>query len=142
MLSSKYVPHVAEKPWGSFVNRPSIEYTGRGDQLVCFAWNCRYFRSSWDDVKAQGQRVVAMANGTNDDDGSPVNINTFQDAWGITCDDSGERFGWSPSEDWPFPCLTYDICGKGTMLYDQFKEDVLLVSIPTEASPYECYWEV
>lgn len=143
MKESKHVPQRCGAPRGSMLNRPSIEYTGYGNDLVCFAWNGRYFRASEDWVRKGCGKIVDIVNGNGEDiEGDYANVNTLQDLWGIECDDSGERFGWSPSDEWPFPCFTFDWCGQGTSLYDKFGERVLLVSIPPQASPYECYWEV
>ncbi len=142
MPQSQYVVQKAGQPFGRFVNRPSVEYTGRGNDLCCFAWNGRYFRSSKTDVIAQCDEFVKKVNGTGNDDGDYGNIGDLETMWGLFADDAGERFGWAPSEDWPYPCFTYDNLGPGTNLYDQFGEEIFLISIPPEASPYECYWEV
>lgn len=139
---SRHVPQKCGEPRGPMINRPSIEYTGHGNDLCCFAWNGRYFRADREWVKEGCKKVVELVNGKDGEEGDYANVNTVQDFWGITCDDSGERFGWAPSEEWPYPCFTFDDCGPGTYLYDQFGETVFLISIPTEASPYECYWEV
>lgn len=141
-VRAQYVPQKAGTPFGRFVNRPSVEYTGRGNDLCCFAWNGRYFRSSIADVKAQCDEFVKKINGTEKDDGDYGSVGDLEAMWGLFADDSGERFGWAPSDEWAFPCFTYDICSRGTNLFDQFGEDVFLISIPPEASPYECYWEV
>lgn len=141
-LKSQYVVQKAGQPFGRFVNRPSIEYTGRGEDLCCFAWNGRYFRSSIEDVKKQCEAFAAMVNGTNDEEGESGNVGDLECMWGLAFDDAGETFGWSPSEDWPFPCFVFDELGPGTDCYDRFGEKVWLISIPAEARPYECYWEV
>lgn len=141
MIQSQYVVQKAGQPFGRFVNRPSVEYTGRGDDLCCFAWNGRYFRSSIDDVKKQCAAFAAMVNGTNDEEGEPGSIADLEIMWGLIFDDSVKRFGWSPSENWAYPCFTFDELGPGTECYDRFGEKVWLISIPEDASPYECYWE-
>lgn len=141
-IRSQYVPRKSGEVKHPFLNRPSVEYTGRGNDLICFAWNARYFRSSIDDVKKGCNKLVELANGTDGIDGDYCNVGTLEDLWGLYVDDSGERFGWAPGDDWPYPCFTYDILGPGTAAYDAFGENVFLVSIPPEASPYECYWEV
>lgn len=142
MSYSMYVPQRCGEPRGPYVNRPSVEYTGRGNDLICLAWNCRYFRSSRDDVKKQCKKVVDLVNGDGEEDGEPISISKLEDMLGIMPSDSGEAFGWSPSEDWPYPCFTFEDCGPGTGLYEQFGERVLMISIPPEANPYGCYWEV
>ena len=137
--------HVVQKggdPRGPMINRPSIEYTGRGNTLCCFAWNGRFFRSNEEDVREQCRKLVNIANGDEEHDPDYVNINTLMDFWGLFCDDSGERFGWAPDEGWPYPCFTFEWLDKGTSTYDKFGERVFLISIPPEASPYECYWEI
>ena len=141
-VCSQYVVQRAGKPFGKLMNRPSVEYTGRGNDLICFAWNGRFFRSSIENVKECCDKLVKMANGTDGSDVDTVNVGTLEDLWGIVVDDSGESFGWAPGDDWAYPCFTYDILGQGTHAYDLFGEDVFLVSIPTDARPYECYWEV
>lgn len=138
MSYSMYVPQRCGEPRGSFVNRPSIEYTGRGDDLICFAWNCRYFRSSREDVQKQCEKFVSLI--TDEEDIGSIAL--LEEMFGIIPDDAGEAFGWSSSEDWPYPCFTFEDCGPGTQLYEQFGERVLMVSIPPEANPYGCYWEV
>lgn len=144
MLESKHVPRKCGPPMGPMFNRPSIEYTGRGNKLVCFGWNCRYFRSDWDDVRKQCDIFTSIANGnpSEGNDGEYVNVGELEQMWGIVPDDAGEHCGWAPSDDYAFPCFVFEVCGKGTGLYDKFGEEVLLVSIPPEAYPYEWYWEV
>lgn len=142
IAKSKYVPQKCGMPSGPMINRPSIEYTGRGNVLCCFAWNFRLFRSDPEDVKKNCQKIVALANGDENDDGEYVNLNSVNEACGISFAGSDERRGWAPVDDWPFPCFTYDWLGPGTELYEKFGEKVFLVSIPPEAEPYECYWEL
>ena len=141
MVQARYVPRRCGDPIGLF-NRPSVEYTGRGNELCCLAWNGRYFRSSEADVRKACDKVVKACNGNEEEDGCPVSIGDLEAELGILVDDSATRFGWSPDEDYNYPCFVYEKCGPGTYLYDLFKEPVLLISIPEPASPMEYYMEV
>ena len=141
IVQARNVPRKCGEPIGWF-NRPSVEYTGRGNELCCFAWNGRYFRSSEADVRRACDKIVQLCNGNEHEDGEPVGVSDVEYEWGLIPDDAARRYGWPGNEEYSYPCFVYERCGPGTYLYDIFKEDVLLISIPEPANPMEYYMEV
>lgn len=144
MIESRYVPTKCGEPVGYF-NRPSVEYTGHGNDLICFGWNGRYFRASEDWVRNGCDIIIRKCNGTydsEDGEGEPVGVKDLENVWGLCGDDPSYIFGWSPSEEYPYPCFTFEWLKEGSYLYDVFKEPVLFVGIPNEAMPTEYYMEV
>lgn len=141
IAKSKYVPQKCGMPSGPMINRPSIEYTGRGNVLCKLAWNARLFRSDPEDVMKQCGAVAKLVNGTDEEDGEPVNLNAINQRLGIVPADADEFRGWSPDDTTAFPCFVYDWLGPGTEDYERFGEKVFLVSIPVEATPIERYWD-
>ena len=144
MIESRYVPTKCGEPIG-FFNRPSVEYTGHGNDLICFAWNGRYFRAGEEWVRKGCDTIIKMCNGFYDPEngeGEAVSIRDLEAEWGLVSDDPASIFGWTPVEGYTYPHFTFDWQKEGTYLYDVFKEPVLLVSIPHEAWPIEYYMEV
>ena len=141
IVQARVVPRKCGEPIGWF-NRPSIEYTGRGNTLFCLAWNGRYFRSSEADVRRGCAEITKRCNGTEEEDGEPVSIADLENELGIRPDDAGYRTGWPSNENYSYPCFTFEWCGEGTYLYDVFGENVLMIVIPELATPIDCYMEV
>lgn len=142
MVQSKHVPQKCGEPRGPMFNRPSVEYTGRGNTIIFDGWGGRIFRSDVEDVKAGCEKLVQLVKGDGPEGGECANYNTLYSYWGIEKTDMGERDGWAPDEEWEHPDFVYTWLGPGTDLYDKFGEKVFLVEPQIDAFPYSCYWEV
>lgn len=131
----------AGPPRAKYASRPSVEYTGRGYELIYDAWAGRFFRSNFQDVKDGISELMRLFDGDNDSDGTPVNYNTLYSLWGLsTFTDKGQTDGWSPECT---PCLKFDIyqLDRDSDIGSMFDEPVIAVSPAAECWPYSDYWE-
>ena len=139
MNKSIVVPIQSEPPTSIFFNRPSIEYTGFGNDIVFDAWSGRYFYSCEDAVRRGCEHVIDLYKGDSYSDGQEVNYNDLYLAWNIETSDFGSINRWNPvRDDGRVPNFVYSWCGPGTSLYDKFNERVLLVEPDIESFPEYC----
>lgn len=141
--------HVATRggpPRGKYMNRPSIEYTGSGDQLCYDAFGGRWFRASIEAVKEGIQFFREMyyevPEGPHEFDGNYVGYNDLYGLWNVTVTDFASDYGYSPSEQAYVDDLTWtlNLVNPGeNELADKMGESVLII-IPDEA-PWACYME-
>ena len=135
---SRVLPIRSEPPDSIFFNRPSVEITGHGEQLVFDGWGGRFFRASEEWVKDGCKKLVSRYS-----EGEVLNYNDLYTIWNIETTDFGSSRGWSQSVDWKVDmAFVFTWCGPGTTLYSKFNERVLLVEPDIEAYPFEAYWEV
>ena len=145
--TAKHVATRGGPPRGKYMNRPSIEYTGSGDQLCYDSWVGRWFRSSIEAVEEGIQFFREMyyeqPNYPCEWDGNYVNYNDLYNLLNVTVSDLGDRYGYSPSDDYLVPNLTFSTTlvqpGEND-LADKMGESVYIIE-PDEA-PFECYREV
>lgn len=144
---AKYVSKHCGTPKGPFANRPSVEYTGYGNQLFFDAWGGRFFRSNEDQVRHACDNFIQMYQDSCEEEskggiGVWMNYNHLYALLGIQTTDFGNAFGISPSEDYRMEIgFNIEELGPGTTLYDQMREEVILVE-PDHWCPYAEYWEV
>lgn len=142
--------HVATRggpPRGKYMNRPSIEYSGSGDDLFYEAWGGRWFRASLKAVEEGIQFFREMyyesPDAPSEWDGNYVSYNDLYSLWNISVSDFGGRNGYSPSEDYRVDNLDFTITffkpGEHE-LADKMGESVYIIE-PNEV-PYESYMEV
>ena len=139
-IPAKHVPYRCGDPRGPMVNRPSVEYTGHGNDLIYDGYGGRIFRANEKWVRDGCEKFVKRY---TDGDGDWVNYNDLYKLWGIEETDFGAKYGYSPSEDW-FVDLEFSFTWlePKTELYDKFGEKVLVVEPKQGCFPMECYWEV
>lgn len=143
-LPSFIMPLRSEPPSSPYFNKPSVEYTGRGNDLIFDGWAGRWFRSSSEDVVEGCHEIERRVNGsgTGEEDGEYANYDSLYEVWGIETTDQGMCHGWSPANDYVHPAFTFTWCGPGSKLYDKFQERVFLVEPAYDAFPYDYYQEV
>lgn len=129
-------------PMGKYMNRPSIEYTGSGDQLCYDGWGARWFRAS---EKAVREGIQMLRDGYSD--GNIMNYNDLYNFWNMTDSDMGAYFGWPVSVEDEFYCdmdFIVEIVQPGEHeLADKMGESVLIVEPdPRTSLPMESYMEV
>ena len=140
MIKAKHVPTKGGPPIGKFMNRPSIEYTGSGDQLCYDGWGGRWFRASIEAVK-EGIQFLRESYV----DGDCPNYNDLYKLWNMCQTELGAQFGWSSSEDYlcdmDFLVTLYQV---GEHDYaDKMGESVLIIEPdPRTSLPFEGYLEV
>ena len=140
MIKAKHVPTKGGPPIGRFMNRPSIEYSGSGDQLCYDAWGGRWFRASIEAVK-EGIQFLRESYA----DGNYPCFNDLYSLWNICQTELGSQFGWSSSEDYmcdmDFIVNLYEV---GEHDYaDKMGESVLIIEPdPRTSLPFESFLEV
>ena len=148
--TAKHVVSKCGPPMGKYMNRPSIEYTGSGDQLCDDAWGGRWFRASIEAVN-EGIRFIQEAYVDSIQDieenrgyGKLLNYNDLYNVWNISDTLPGGLWGWSPSEDW-----RVDMTFETTLvevgeheLADKMGESVYIIEPGANSLPIECYMEV
>lgn len=139
MLEARHVPIRGGRPRGKMINRPSVEYTGNGNQLIYDGWGGRIFRSSEEKVK-EGCDLLCEQNADD-----YCNYNDLYANWEIMQSDFGAKFGWTPSDNEDYGRkieFTFTWCDEGSELYDKFGERVLCVEPIWDCMPYESYFEL
>ena len=148
--TAKHVVSKCGPPMGKYMNRPSIEYTGSGDQLCYDAWGGRWFRASIEAVN-EGIRFIQEAYVDSIQDieensgyGKLLNYNDLYNVWNISDTLPGGLWGWSPSEDW-----RVDMTFETTLvevgeheLADKMGESIYIIEPGANSLPIECYMEV
>ena len=128
---SKIVPIRYEPPDSIYFQRPSIEYTGHGNDIVLDGWGGRWFCASEEWVRKGCQEICSLYN-----NGSRVNYNDLYVRWNIETTDFGSISVYDPISDTTrAPKFTYSWCGPGSRLYDKFNRRVLLVEPEYDAFP-------
>lgn len=97
--------HVATRggpPIGKYMNRPSVEYTGSGDQLCYDTFGGRWFRAS---IKAVDEGIQFFREMYYDvpENPSECNLNyaSYNDLyglWNVKASIFGEEYGYPPSD--------------------------------------------
>ena len=121
------------------MNRPSVEYTGHGTDLIYDGWGGRIFRASEDWVRRGCDKLIHKY---IDGCGEYCSYNDLYLLWGIEDNDFGGSRGWSPSEDWRVDLKFIFTWINAGPLYDKFGERVLVVEPDPSCFPFESYWEV
>jgi hypothetical protein len=145
--------HVASKcgpPRGKYMNRPSIEYSGTGDQLCYDAWGGRWFRASIEAVNegiqflrdAYVDGIQEIEEGTGY--GKLLNYNDLYNVWNISDTLPGGLWGWSPSEDWRVDMEFITVLAEVGEhdLADKMGESVYIIEPAGNSLPFESYMEV
>ena len=146
--------HVAMRcgpPMGKYMNRPSVEYTGSGDQLCYDGFGGRWFRASIEAVDEGIKFFKELYFGDPDVnkiqkeevgfEGNYVNYNDLYRLWNITESDFGDLYGYSPSEDYAcnLELKTTLLTIGNDSIADKMGESVYVIEpIP---APYESYRE-
>ena len=142
-VHSRHVPYRCGTPRGPMINRPSVEYTGHGTDLVYDGFGGRIFRASEDWVRKGCDAFIRRYTCDGEDEGNFVNYSDLYKIWNIEESDFGYRFGYSPSEDYRVNIeFVFTWLGPGTDLYDKFGERVLVVEPKMGCYPYEEYMEL
>ena len=147
---AKHVVSKCGPPMGKYMNRPSIEYTGSGDQLCYDAWGGRWFRASIEAVNEGIQFIQeAYIDGIQEVEeghgyGKWLNYNDLYNVWNISDTILGGVWGWSPSEDYrvsmQFNATLY-LVGQHE-LADKMGESVYIIEPEANSLPMEYYTEV
>jgi len=106
--------HVATRggpPMGKYMNRPSIEYTGSGDQLCYDGFGGRWFRASIEAVQ-EGihffrEMYYEVPDSPHEFEGNYVSYNDLYGLWNIEVSILGDEYGYSPSEQAKIDDLTF-----------------------------------
>lgn len=146
-LGSKLWPTKAHHPKISVTYKPSIELTGKGDQLCYDAYGGRWFRSS---CEAVGEAVEFFMD--EYERGNRLNYNDLYALLGISQTAFGYQYGYSPDESYRVDMnFTLAIIKKEDLHYytqdfgtiwGEMDEDILLIEPDPKALPFESYWEV
>lgn len=139
---SKHIVSKCGPPMGKYMNRPSIEYSGSGDQLCFDGWGGRWFRASIDAVK---EGIQMLRDGYAD--GNPMCYNDLYNFWNICDTDMGAYYGWPVSIEDEFYCdmeFIVELYEVGHHdLADKMGESVLVIEPdPRTSLPIEHYMEV
>lgn len=139
-VDSRYVERRASNPMPPYFNRPTVQYTGLGCDLVLLDWNACWLRTSAEFSKETCKTFIELVNGTDEEEGEVLGLDDLDDMlqmkWIPSCD---AGLGWTNNENYPYPCFIYEECGEGTNIYNVFNEPVLIISIPELARPYRDY---
>lgn len=138
-IRSRHVPSRCGEPRGPMINRPSVEYTGHGNDLIYDGWGGRMFRASEKWVRQGCDNLIQKY---TEDGGDWCNYNDLYHFWNIEDTDAGARDGWSPSKDWRVELVFIYTWLDGGPLFDKFGERVLVVEPDPRCFPYESYQEV
>ena len=132
----------AGKPYGPDINRPTVEYTGKGNLLCYDTYAGRAFRSSEEAVRKECELFIDTYTGVEGEDGKYVSWADLHELWGIIPTTFDIVWGYSPDPDWRVD-MTFDIqlCGPGTSLYEIFGEPVLVIEPGMYSMPIEGYLE-
>ncbi len=138
-----YVIQKAGTPAGPMINRPSIEYTGKGNLLCCDGWGNRYFRANEEWVREGCEKLKSMLRGdeANGIEGDWVNYSILYKLWGIDDSVMGYADGWSPTETKSIE-FVFTMCGEDTEFYKKFGEPVFLIEPDSWSFPYKDYMEI
>ena len=134
------VPYiVCGPPTGKWVNKPSVEYSGYGDLLCLECWGVRYFRSDYNAVKEQIERFIEWYTCEN----QYLSYNDLYNLFGISESTMGGNYGYAPSVDYRIEMsFELTLCGRGTKLYEEMGEKVLLIEPSHGSEPFEGFMEV
>ena len=140
---TKVVPIQCEPLNSIHFNRPSVELSGFGNQLIFDAWGGRWFRSSEEAVRRGCDNIVSQYYGVNeDDDAMAINYNDLYMQWNIETTDFGAACVWDPVKSYTNqPKFEFTWCKDGR-LFDKFGEPVLLVEPAYDSFPERVCWEV
>ena len=122
--------------------RPSIEYTGFGNQLCFEGYGGRWFRSSEERVRdAVDIFCMELANGNY------INFNDLYANLGIEQTHFGAQWGYSPDVDsgWGYSTIRFDVTLVDDLdheLVRKMGESILIIEPDFDCYPIECYLEV
>ena len=124
--------------------QPSVELTGRGNELFYDSYGGRWFRSSYEAVKECNEKFVEEY-----EDGSVLSYSDWYELQGMALSDFGYQYGYSPSEDWKVD-LKFSMTRMAPEEFNRscdwhtynIHESVTVVGPEGTCLPFEAYWEV
>lgn len=137
------IPNKCEPMSSLHFNRPSVERSGFGEQLIFDAWGGRWFRSSEEAVKRGCDNLINQYYGlATDEDAIAINYNDLYAQWNIETTDFGAACVWDPAQSYSNnPEFVFTWCRDGR-LFDKFGEPVLMVEPAIDCFPEHVRWEV
>ena len=129
-----YIALEGGKPYGPHINRPTIEYTGKGNLLCFLGYSGRLFRSSEEAVRKDCEWFIDLYK-----DGEDAYLNDFFKKLNIEPTDFGAEFVFL-QDNKVCPKFVFTMCGRGTNLYEKLGEPVFMIEFDIETMPTADGW--